>query len=63
MTARCIRCGGDPIIGNLFCERCWGIVAMEAIERVPAKAVDGSPITSPWVRDAVAKRLPAKSYI
>lgn len=62
MTARCIRCGSEPMPKVLFCERCWSIVEMEAINRVPVSNVDHQPVTSPWVRMAQSKRLPAKEY-
>ena len=58
MSARCIRCGGEPLEQCLFCERCWSVVALEG-----AVEVDDTPtniILSPFVKAAQQRRLPAK---
>lgn len=58
MSARCIRCGGEPMEQCLFCERCWTVVGLEA-----ATEADHTPVTiyhSPYVRAAQERRLPAK---
>ena len=54
---RCIRCGGFAIPGNLFCQKCFASAYAEAVHEVAIK-----PIQSPYVQNALAKRLPVKEY-
>jgi hypothetical protein len=55
MSARCIRCGGEPLDQCLYCDRCYSAVA--------AMVADG-PVhpMAPWVKEAQAKRLPVKDH-
>ena len=53
-TARCVRCGSEPMPRVLFCERCWSIVELEALN------VDRAPVQSPFVKRAIKRELQGK---
>jgi hypothetical protein len=60
---RCIRCGSDPITGNLFCDRCLPIVEMQAQHSVtPVRNTPAPTTMSPWVRRNLAHEQSAKEF-
>jgi len=61
-SSRCIRCGDDPITGNLFCDRCLPIVEMQAMGHVTPVRASAPNIQSPWVKRNLAHEQSPKSY-
>ena len=57
---RCIRCGSDPITGNLFCDKCLPIVEMQATHSVTPVRTSAPNIQSPWVKRNLAHEQIAK---
>ena len=66
MFARCIRCGDTAATDSLYCESCFEVALNATMTEVrPVNGLhtprfDPEPM-SPWVKNALAGRLPAKA--